>query len=304
MLFFLLALVIFSGKMASYKRSFAVSFEYGKAGSDAVSTNEWIEFSNKIPASKEFTACQWIKPHYFNKNIAINLWSYCTIQTVGDAMQCIQMYLQPTTQSANRDLVVVGEMKLEGSIRRFQMDVKSFSHRVWAHFCWSVSSLTKEGKFYYNGNLLGIHTLKVHKNQTVIKGNSNTLDAAFIFGQEPDLMRGGYDKFQAFIGDLTELNIWSYLVGDNKIREMAQCKDWTKGSLVVWEKNSIISHNVIIKELEDASSLCIDNHRLVIFPQKVQYSRAKEVCEIHGGKLAIPKSQKVHGQFNFIIGCF
>lgn len=217
-------------------------------------------------------------------------------------MRCVQMFLQPTLKSGYRDLVVIGEIQWQNGYNVFKMDVKPFFHRSWAHLCWSFSSLSGESKFYYNGLLLGIYILhETHENKTVINSRSNLFDAAFIFGQEQDSMRGGYDKFQAFMGDLTELGLWNYIVADNKIREMAICKDWTKGNVVAWEKRYINAHNVILKDLEDRSSLCIDRHRLVIFPQKVIYSQAKEVCAIHGGKLVIPRSEQENSKLIQIV---
>ena len=192
-IFVAILIIICKGKAASVKKSFIVSFQSGKLGTDSVSADEWIEFSNTIHASKQFTSCQWIKPQYFNKNIAVMLWSYCTIQTDNDTMKCVQMFLQATIKSAKRDLVARGEIQWGKDYTVFDMDLKPFSHRSWAHLCWSLSTVTGENKFYYNGNLLGIDTLKSHENKTLIKSNKVLLDAAFIFGQEQDAMRGGYD---------------------------------------------------------------------------------------------------------------
>ena len=89
-------------------------------------------------------------------------------------------------------------------------------------------------------------------------------------------MRGGYDKDQAFFGELTELNMWSYILDDDKIKQKAQCKDWTKGNIVAWERANLKAHNVATKDIDNASSLCSKHRQLVIFPQKVVWSEAKE----------------------------
>ena len=288
----LLFTILYARKIVFGKKSFIASFQSKRYGVDSASIDEWIDFSNKMPSTKEFTACNWIKPKYFNKEIAVNLWSYCTIETVGATMECLQMFLQARDETAQKELMVIGEIKRKNKYTKFVRNVQTFYHRSWAHFCWSLSSITGQSKFFYNGNLLGVDTINDMENQTIISSVGNVFDAAFIFGQEPDSMRGGYAAYQAFFGDLTELNVWSYILDDVKITKMAQCKDWIRGNAVSWEKANLKAHNVIVKDMEDASSLCSKRHRLVIFPQKVTWSEAKEVCAIHGGKLALPTSEK------------
>lgn len=291
-----------NGKDISCKNTFVVSFQSGNNGGDSASTDEWIEFLSTVPSSKEFTACQWIKPKYINLSLGVNLWSYCTMETVDDTMKCLQMWLDITKESAGRDLTVNGWFPWKNEYKTLSMDVKPFLHRSWAHFCWSLSSISGEGKFYYNGKLLGIYNVMGMENQTIINSAGEMFDVALIFGQEPDSMRGGYDKFQAFIGDLTELNIWNHIVGDEKLTEIAQCKDnGAKGNVVAWEKANLKAHNVVLKDLKDASSLCFEHHNFVIFPQKVIYSQAKRVCAIHGGKLALPKSEEENAKIMEIV---
>ena len=94
-------------------------------------------------------------------------------------------------------------------------------------------------------------------------------DHAFIFGQDPDKMRGGFEKFQSFIGDLTGLNLWNYLQNDSKIMDMALCIDWEGGNVLAWEKTNIKTQNVSMEGLENARELCIEDIRFVIFPESV-----------------------------------
>ena len=49
------------------------------------------------------------------------------------------------------------------------------------------------------------------------------LNTSLIFGQEPDSFRGGFDKAQAYIGDLAEFNIWDTILERDFIEDMAKC---------------------------------------------------------------------------------
>lgn len=281
--------------------SFVVSFQSKADWVHSASTAEWIELSNDMTSTKQFTACKWIKPRYFNIDISVNLWSYCTIETLDATLYCVQMWLESKVESASRNISVYGEIKRRHNYAKYGIAINSFRHRSWAHLCWSLSSIFGVSKFYYNGKLLGIVRIKDTKNQTIIKGVGEVFDAALIFGQEPDLLRGGYDKYQAFFGDLTELNVWDYTLDDIKIEKMANCKDLTKGNVVAWEKTNLKAHNVIVTDIEDARSLCSVRHRLAIFPQKVIYDQAIEVCAIHGGKLALPRSDEENAEIVQIV---
>lgn len=107
-------------------------------------------------------------------------------------------------------------------------------------------------------------------------------DAAMIFGQEPDKMRGNFDKFQAFVGDLAEFNLWSYIISETEIMDMAQCKQWGTGNVITWRKTNIQEYNVDMVELKDASELCFEQRKFVIFPKRLPFVQAKEtLCNIN-----------------------
>ena len=48
--------------------------------------------------------------------------------------------------------------------------------------------------FYYNGNLIGTKLLNTDHGDVALADINSVYDAAFIFGQEPDIMRGAFDK--------------------------------------------------------------------------------------------------------------
>ena len=62
------------------RRTFITSFQTDIKSNILASTNVWVEFSTKIPESKEFTVCHCIKIKYYNSDVAACLWSYCTVE--------------------------------------------------------------------------------------------------------------------------------------------------------------------------------------------------------------------------------
>ena len=106
-----------------------------------------------------------------------------------------------------------------------------------------------------------------------------------------DQLRGDFDIGQASIGDLSEFNLWNYVLPEDQIWNIARCKDVKKGNVVSWEKFNLESHNVIMEDLETMELLCSKKRRFVIFPEKVSYEKAKESCAIHGGNVGVPRSE-------------
>ena len=39
------------------------------------------------------------------------------------------------------------------------------------------------------------------------------------------------------------------------------------------------------------SDFCIKKPKYIIFPEKVRYPEARKICEVHGGSLALPRSE-------------
>ena len=270
---------------------FMASFQTGLDSSPKPDKNVWLEFLDEIPPSKEFTICHWINIKFFNSGVAACLWSYCTIENKDDKMECVQMSLHGVVDTANRNLEIHAHMNHWTIIA-----LESFHHRTWNHLCWSFSVLTGNSTFYHNGDLMKSMQVNTEGIDFAMKSSSKMHKASFIFGQEPDSIRGGFDQHQAYLGDLSEFNVWNYTLSRNEIYHMATCASFMKGNVVAWELTNLVInkklgiHNVVMTEFSRASRLCDIHNGLVIFPQKVEYPVAKEICKIHGGSLAVPYS--------------
>ena len=77
--------------VVSGRQTFIASFQADLKSNTLAATNAWLEFSAKIPSSKEFTVCHWIKIKFFNTDVAACLWSYCTVEKLGQNMECLEV---------------------------------------------------------------------------------------------------------------------------------------------------------------------------------------------------------------------
>ena len=290
--FFLLLFLFLSNVAIGRETSFIASFQTGIVDSYSAGSDVWMESPKKIPSLREFTVCHWIKLKFFNIKFVACLWSYCTVANETDEMECLEVCLASIENTANRNLRILGWMPLKNSIARVSKVLRSYRHRSWTHICWTFSAITGISRFYHDGILLGTDRLNTSMNDVAMKDSEKMFDTALIFGQEPDVMRGKFDNLQAFLGDLCEFNIWSYVLTTSNIQDMASCKSLMKGDILSWDKASWTTKNVQIQDISDPSGLCSIKSRYFVIPQKLRYSDATEICEIHGGHLAIPQSEE------------
>ena len=109
---------------------------------------------------------------------------------------------------------------------------------------------------------------------------SNWPGKAFIFGQEPDEIKGDFDHLESFLGELGELSIWGHIVSDMNISRMANCKDdghEKKGDIIAWEVNNFIVNRARVHEGIDTKMFCNPVQKYVVFPQKRLFKDAKKI---------------------------
>ena len=108
--------------------------------------------------------------------------------------------------------------------------MKTFKHRSWNQIYWTFQSETGMNKMYLNGVLQGSYIIDSDFVREGIPGSDEVFSSAFILGQEPDppSPRGGFEKEQVFVGDVTELNMWNFILEENIIKDMGKCKRFEK----------------------------------------------------------------------------
>ena len=276
------------------EKTFMVSFQTDIRDNTLGTTDVWVEFSREIPRSKEFTVCHWIKIKFYNSENAGCLWSYCTEVKPGDKMDCLQVCMAPAHHTLNRNLMFVREVNLKtgNKVDVGRIEVKNYRHRTWTHVCWSYSAQTGESRCYHDGKILNTEQLNVTNEDLALKPSSEMSKYSLIFGQEQDEIGGGFQKGEAYIGHLSEFNIWNFTLSDKQVLDMASCRAMLKGNVVPWEKSGLLTHNVIIKDIKDIGTFCNNITEYVIFTKKMKFSEGKTICKINGGNLVVPKSDQ------------
>ena len=273
-------------------QNFIALFQTDIKSQNAASADVWLEFSSQIPLAKEFTVCHWIKIEFYNSDSVACLWSYCKADNPQQEMICLQVCMKAAYHTSNRNLIFGSGMKVgnnDDADWRW-VELKYYRHRTWTHLCWSYSAHTGKSKYYHDGTVFGIEYFNVTYYDVALQESNDK--SALIFGQEPDKMKGGFQKGQAFLGYLTEFNVWSSALSDTDIILMGSCQGHTKGNVVAWDKSAFLNRNVVLQDVPDISFLCRNDPKFLIFPRKMRFSESQMTCEIHGGDIAVPKSDQ------------
>lgn len=285
-----LIMILYLKQEASCSESYELSFQTEIVGSFEATTDSWIEFSAPISSTKEFTVCHWLKIQYFGFNRAACIWAYCTVANIEEYPKCTQICLDGDLRTANRNLKLNGWIQLEKTKPHFSKPFDNYHHRTWFHLCWSLSTISGISKFYFNGIKIQEDQFESTANDWALYGSDKKLMTSLIFGQEPDSFRGDFDKEQAYLGSLAEFNIWNHTIKDDEILKMSLCKKSPQGNIVSWKESSWTLNAVGKRSIVKISELCEENPQYFIIPKKVRYPEARKLCEIHGGSLALPRS--------------
>ncbi|XP_064425120.1 female protein-like [Latimeria chalumnae] len=110
----------------------------------------------------------------------------------------------------------------------------------WPHFCVTWESDTGKAELWLNGKSLGTETLR--------RGSTVKSNPSIIIGQEHDSFGGSFDKSQSFVGNITDVHMWDYVISSCKIKSARYGGSYAKGNLIDWDTVTFHkSGNVIIE---------------------------------------------------------
>ncbi|XP_029620872.1 neuronal pentraxin-2-like [Salmo trutta] len=97
----------------------------------------------------------------------------------------------------------------------------------WHHIC--ITWTTRDGLWeaYQDGQRLGA-------GDNLAPWHPIKPGGAIILGQEQDIVGGRFDATQAFVGELSQVNIWDNVLKPSDILTMANCSSYTPGNVVSW----------------------------------------------------------------------
>ena len=172
--------------------------------------------------------------------------------------------------------------------------MKTFKHRSWNHICWTFQSESGMNQFYLNGEFQGSFIIDSDFVREGVLGSDEVFDSAFIIGQEPDppSLKGGFEKEQVFVGDITELNFWNSKLDETLIKRMGNCEKFEKGNIISWNLENFVVNKVKVEDLESLEDLCKFEDELLIFPNRRSWPAAWSLCFAHGGIIHTPQNEK------------
>nr|XP_056719772.1 neuronal pentraxin-1-like [Euleptes europaea] len=69
----------------------------------------------------------------------------------------------------------------------------------------------------------------------------------FVLGQEQDTLGGRFDATQAFIGEISDFNMWGHILTPGEVYKMATCTSDLGGDLINWTESSVELHGGVVK---------------------------------------------------------
>ncbi|KAH0626494.1 hypothetical protein JD844_001497 [Phrynosoma platyrhinos] len=110
----------------------------------------------------------------------------------------------------------------------------------WHHICVTWSTRDGIWESYQDGvrrgsgeNLAPWHPIKP--------------GGVFVLGQEQDTLGGRFDATQAFIGEISDFNMWGHILTPGEVYKMATCTSFAGGDLINWAEASIELHGGVVK---------------------------------------------------------
>ncbi|KAM3859493.1 neuronal pentraxin-2b [Diretmus argenteus] len=102
----------------------------------------------------------------------------------------------------------------------------------WHHIC--ITWTTRDGQWeaYQDGEKLGT-------GDSLAAWHPIKPGGVIILGQEQDAVGGRFDAGQAFVGELSQVNIWDRVLKPVEIQSMANCTAYTPGNVVSWLASSV-----------------------------------------------------------------
>ena len=270
--------------------SFVASFQ----SSGDWSETEYLEYKESIPELRVFTVCHWEKNQFFSERLN-TMWAYCQQNSKhNQTMTCIETFY--STPDAKGDIWFHLYRSSWGNRKSNMLksfDGISYRHRHWNHFCLVYSTPANRVRLYHNGQQF--HSLLLEENIDHIPYTmpKSTLpyDSAFIIGQEPDSMRGSFDKGEAFPGDISELNVWDRVLDDVEITELANCKHIKRGNIVIWDSSKFHINTVKTTNISASDLFCIDDRQYLILSNRMTFEKATKHCTSLGGRISVPQSK-------------
>ncbi|XP_043919352.1 pentraxin fusion protein-like [Protopterus annectens] len=118
----------------------------------------------------------------------------------------------------------------------------------FTHLCVTWESKSGLTAFWVNGKK---SVRKVYK-----RGHTILSNGVVLIGQDQDKCLSGFDINQSFVGEISDLNMWDYVLTSNDIAALSEGYEVAKGNIFRWSDISYeIKGNVIVQPKNDYSAV-------------------------------------------------
>ncbi|XP_068203826.1 uncharacterized protein [Palaemon carinicauda] len=157
---------------------------------------------------------------------------------------------------------------------------------VWHHHCLVFThptyKLYVDGKFAKEGRL-GADSGVIPLNGTLY------------LGHDQDSYDGGRDPEQTFSGYLSQVNIWDYLLNEDDIKNIAECRINLRGNII---SSDITPFETSQAEIDTAeiTTFCQASKKAIFIPEQMYPDQAIEFCKLADAVLYLPENSEENTQ--------
>ncbi|XP_036403127.1 serum amyloid P-component-like [Megalops cyprinoides] len=110
----------------------------------------------------------------------------------------------------------------------------------WNSLCGTWDSGTGLGQLWVNG--------KRSARKALSAGGSIAGTPSIILGQEQDSYGGGFDKAQSFVGEITDVHMWDYVLHPHIIQGFMNYVSFTPGNVLSWRALEYTRQGYVVVE--------------------------------------------------------
>ncbi|XP_039627511.1 serum amyloid P-component-like [Polypterus senegalus] len=112
----------------------------------------------------------------------------------------------------------------------------------WTHICATWESGSGLGQLWING----MGTVR----KGISKGFKLNEKISILLGQEQDSFGGGFDSSQSFVGQISDVHMWNYVLSPCDIIGVYNSFNFTPGNVLNWKEMQYELHGYVILESE------------------------------------------------------
>ncbi|XP_016388375.1 neuronal pentraxin-1-like [Sinocyclocheilus rhinocerous] len=116
----------------------------------------------------------------------------------------------------------------------------SLTDSKWHHLCITWSTRDGMWEAYLDG-------VKRGSGENLSPWHPIKPGGVFILGQEQDTLGGRFDATQSFVGEMSDLQLWSRVLTSTEIYNQASCSSHLTGDVITWSESMVELHGGVTK---------------------------------------------------------